>query len=64
MLIFLNVVRSGQEHVNSGDAIGFVVHDFTGASFDLLRGANCTLFGPTAVKEVFNINALLSHLGR
>ena len=49
---FFVVLRSGQEHVNSGDAIAFVVHDFIGPSFDLLKSANCTIFGPTAVKEV------------
>ena len=49
---FLNLLRTGQEHVNSGDALGFVVHDFAGPSYDLLKSANCTIFGPTAVKEV------------
>ena len=44
--------RTGQEHVNSTDAIGFIMHDFAGPAFDLLHRAESTIFGPTALKEV------------
>lgn len=51
-VFFVLPSRTGQEHINSCDGMGFVLHDFVGSTFQLLNEAECTLFGPTAVKEI------------
>lgn len=47
---------SGQEYVSSSDDTAFVISDFSGPSFDTLASAECTVFGPTAVKELVSAN--------
>ena len=52
MIFFLLFSSSGQEFVSVSDNTAFVLSDFIGTAFDTLNSAECTIFGPTAIKEM------------